>query len=303
MSRRPRRRPRAHHRLRALLRRLQGQPRLRARMRRTAYDAGARWVVLCDTNGGTLPEEVEAIIAAVTRVMPGEPCRHPHAQRHGKGGRQHAGGGAGGRAADPGHAERPRRALRQCQPHHRSSPRWLLKSRFATASKPASRRERLTQAHPRVAPAGRDAQPRAEPLGRRMSASRRSRTKAASTFPPCRKIRAPTNTCRRKRSAMRGKLLVSDQAGRSNILAELERSASPSNATIRVSARCWRRSSSAIRRLRLRGRRRLVRAAGAAAVSATVPRLFHRRGLPRDGGAAPQRRRPARHGVGGHRQR
>src|SRR6476660_7765438 len=26
---------------------------------RAAYDAGARWVVLCDTNGGTMPEEVE----------------------------------------------------------------------------------------------------------------------------------------------------------------------------------------------------------------------------------------------------
>ena len=30
---------------------------------RTAFDAGARWVVLCDTNGGTLPDEVEAIVA------------------------------------------------------------------------------------------------------------------------------------------------------------------------------------------------------------------------------------------------
>jgi 2-isopropylmalate synthase len=27
---------------------------------RTAYDAGARWVVLCDTNGGTQPSEVRA---------------------------------------------------------------------------------------------------------------------------------------------------------------------------------------------------------------------------------------------------
>ena len=26
---------------------------------KTAYEAGARWVVLCDTNGGTLPEEIE----------------------------------------------------------------------------------------------------------------------------------------------------------------------------------------------------------------------------------------------------
>jgi 2-isopropylmalate synthase len=31
----------------------------------TALDAGARWVVLCDTNGGTMPSEVEAIIAAL----------------------------------------------------------------------------------------------------------------------------------------------------------------------------------------------------------------------------------------------
>ncbi|MFG1294979.1 citramalate synthase [Xanthobacter variabilis] len=39
---------------------------------RTAFEAGARWVVLCDTNGGTLPEEVEAIVAAVAKVVPGD---------------------------------------------------------------------------------------------------------------------------------------------------------------------------------------------------------------------------------------
>jgi 2-isopropylmalate synthase len=39
---------------------------------RTALEAGARWAVLCDTNGGTLPEEVEAIVRAVTEVVPGE---------------------------------------------------------------------------------------------------------------------------------------------------------------------------------------------------------------------------------------
>jgi len=38
---------------------------------RTAYEAGARWVVLCDTNGGTLPHEVEAIVRDVTKVVPG----------------------------------------------------------------------------------------------------------------------------------------------------------------------------------------------------------------------------------------
>jgi 2-isopropylmalate synthase len=38
---------------------------------RAAYDAGARWVVLCDTNGGTLPEEVEVIVSEVARTIPG----------------------------------------------------------------------------------------------------------------------------------------------------------------------------------------------------------------------------------------
>ena len=32
---------------------------------KTAHDAGARWVVLCDTNGGTQPDEIRGIVAAV----------------------------------------------------------------------------------------------------------------------------------------------------------------------------------------------------------------------------------------------
>ena len=39
---------------------------------RNAYEAGARWVVLCDTNGGTLPEEVEAIVRTVSSTVPGD---------------------------------------------------------------------------------------------------------------------------------------------------------------------------------------------------------------------------------------
>ena len=37
-----------------------------------ALDGGARWVVLCDTNGGTLPHEVEQIVAQVVKAVPGE---------------------------------------------------------------------------------------------------------------------------------------------------------------------------------------------------------------------------------------
>jgi 2-isopropylmalate synthase len=39
---------------------------------KAAYDAGARWVVLCDTNGGTLPHEVEAIVREVAKIIPGK---------------------------------------------------------------------------------------------------------------------------------------------------------------------------------------------------------------------------------------
>lgn len=38
---------------------------------RAAYEGGARWVVLCDTNGGTLPSEIEAIVTDVAKVVPG----------------------------------------------------------------------------------------------------------------------------------------------------------------------------------------------------------------------------------------
>src|SRR6201999_2830022 len=37
----------------------------------TAYRAGARWVVLCDTNGGTLPHEISRIVAEVAAHIPG----------------------------------------------------------------------------------------------------------------------------------------------------------------------------------------------------------------------------------------
>ncbi len=39
---------------------------------RAAYRSGARWVVLCDTNGGSLPDEIERVVAEVARVIPGD---------------------------------------------------------------------------------------------------------------------------------------------------------------------------------------------------------------------------------------
>jgi len=39
---------------------------------KAAYEAGARWVVLCDTNGGSLPHDIERIVGAVCQVAPGD---------------------------------------------------------------------------------------------------------------------------------------------------------------------------------------------------------------------------------------
>ncbi|MBV8267292.1 MAG: citramalate synthase [Planctomycetaceae bacterium] len=43
-----------------------------------AASAGARWIVLCDTNGGTLPEEVAGAVAAVRRELPVPIGIHTH---------------------------------------------------------------------------------------------------------------------------------------------------------------------------------------------------------------------------------
>ncbi len=37
-----------------------------------AHQAGARWIVLCDTNGGTLPDEIERTVGEVMAHIPGE---------------------------------------------------------------------------------------------------------------------------------------------------------------------------------------------------------------------------------------
>jgi 2-isopropylmalate synthase len=39
---------------------------------KAAGEAGARWLVLCDTNGGSLPDEIERITGAVAALIPGD---------------------------------------------------------------------------------------------------------------------------------------------------------------------------------------------------------------------------------------
>ena len=67
----------------------------------TAIGAGARWAVLCDTNGGALPHEIERIVAEVARACRAK-TRHPRPQRHRQRGRQFARRRPRRRAADQG---------------------------------------------------------------------------------------------------------------------------------------------------------------------------------------------------------
>ena len=39
---------------------------------KVALDAGSRWIVLCDTNGGTLPHEISKIVEEVSKDIPGK---------------------------------------------------------------------------------------------------------------------------------------------------------------------------------------------------------------------------------------
>jgi len=47
-------------------------PKFALRTIKAAYEAGARWIVLCDTNGGTLPNEISKIVKEITKHIPGE---------------------------------------------------------------------------------------------------------------------------------------------------------------------------------------------------------------------------------------
>ena len=130
----------------------------------TAYKAGARWVVLCDTNGGTLPHEIARDRRGGGQARARHASGHPHPQRHRERGGQHAGGRARRRAPDPGRAQRPGRALRQRQPrlHH---PHAAAQARVRRPLRDAGDAGAPGQAHPRQPAARRDPEPRAQPPG------------------------------------------------------------------------------------------------------------------------------------------
>jgi 2-isopropylmalate synthase len=188
---------------------------------RTAYEAGARWVVLCDTNGGTLPHEIEEIVTDVIRHVPGTHVgMHAHNDTENAVANTFAAINAGARQIQGtmnGIGER-------CGNANLTSiiPTLLLKSayadRFETAVTPG-RLMRLTHAS-RVLD---------EILNR--ASNRQAPYVGESAFATKAGIHASAilkepETYEHVKPELVGnqrRVLVSDQAGKSNILAELER--------------------------------------------------------------------------------
>ena len=188
---------------------------------KAAREAGARWVVLCDTNGGTLPEEVEAIVTEVAKHVPGDHLGiHVHNDTDN--------GVANSLAAVRAGARQIQGTLNglgeRCGNANLTSiiPTLLLKSayaeRFETGVTPEKLRtlthasrildEILNRAPNRHAPY----------VGESAFAHKGGIHVSAVQKDPRTYEHVPPEAVGNRR-----KLLVSDQAGRSNILAELER--------------------------------------------------------------------------------
>src|SRR5204862_7418342 len=187
----------------------------------TAYKAGARWVVLCDTNGGTLPHEISEIVTEVAKHVPGTHLGiHTHNDTENAVANTLAAVRAGARqiqGALNGLGER-------CGNANLVSiiPTLLLKSEFAdrfeTQVTP-ERLQKLTHASRLLDEILNRAPNRHAPyVGESAFA-----TKAGIHASAIMKEPATYEHVRPEAVGNRRKLLVSDQGGKSNVLAELDR--------------------------------------------------------------------------------
>lgn len=188
---------------------------------RAAYEAGARWVVLCDTNGGTLPHEVERIVTEVVKVMPGS---HVGVHCHDDTGQAVANSLAAIRAG----ARQIQGTLNglgeRCGNANLTSiiPTLLLKEEFASRFEIGVTREKLTHltriSHALDELLNRAPNRHAPYVGASAFATKAGIHASAVLTDPRTYEHVPPETVGNQR-----RVLVSDQAGRSNILSELAR--------------------------------------------------------------------------------
>src|SRR5215468_7645690 len=188
---------------------------------RAAYEEGARWVVLCDTNGGTLPDEIERIVGEVVKAIPGDHVGiHAHNDTEQAVANSFAAVRAGARQIQGtlnGLGERCGNAnLVSLIPTLKLKPEFAERFEIGVSEAQlktlahASRTldEMLNRAPNRHAPY----------VGESAFATKAGIHASAIMKEPATYEHVPPETVGNRR-----KLLVSDQAGKSNVLAELER--------------------------------------------------------------------------------
>jgi 2-isopropylmalate synthase len=186
-----------------------------------AYEEGARWVVLCDTNGGALPHEVEKIVGEVVKLIPGDHVGiHAHNDTEQAVANSLAAVRAGARQIQGtlnGLGER-------CGNANLVSiiPTLKLKSEFAERFDIAvsiAQLENLTHAsHALDEMLNRAPNRHAPYVGESAFATKAGIHASAIMKEPATYEHVPPETVGNRR-----KLLVSDQGGKSNVLAELDR--------------------------------------------------------------------------------
>src|SRR5579862_611351 len=188
---------------------------------KTAYDEGARWLVLCDTNGGTLPHEVETIVGEVCKIVPGDHVGiHAHNDTEQAVANSFAAVRAGARQIQGtlnGLGERCGNAnLVSIIPTLKLKNEYAEKFDIGVSDEALSRLVRVSHALDELL--NRSADRHAPYVGESAFATKAGIHASAIMKEPATYEHVAPESVGNKR-----KLLVSDQAGRSNVLAELER--------------------------------------------------------------------------------
>jgi 2-isopropylmalate synthase len=188
---------------------------------KAAYEEGARWAVLCDTNGGALPHEVERIVADVCRAIPGDHVGiHAHNDTEQAVANTFAAVRAGVRQIQGtlnGLGERCGNAnLVSIIPTLKLKPEYSQRFEIGVSDEALARLARFSHALDDLL--NRAADRHAPYVGESAFV-----TKAGIHASAMMKDPAAYDHVAPERVGNRRKILVSDQAGRSNLLAELDR--------------------------------------------------------------------------------
>src|ERR1700678_2947599 len=188
---------------------------------KAAYDEGARWVVLCDTNGGTLPHEVEKIVGEVCAKIPGGHVgMHAHNDTEQAVANSFAAVRAGARQVQGtlnGLGERCGNAnLVSIIPTLKLKSEYADKFEIGVTDEALGRLSRVSHALDELL--NRSADRHAPYVGESAFATKAGIHASAIVKEP-----ATYEHVEPERVGNKRRLLVSDQSGRSNVLAELER--------------------------------------------------------------------------------